>query len=516
MTLDETTIIDGNGVRTNTNRYGDYAHMTLDPDNFTFWSTADYFQSNNYWATRIASFRVFGPFADDVGVSAINEPVNGILTNSETVEVSIRNYSLDPVSNVPVQLRVDGDLIASETFNGTINPNQAVTYQFSQSVDLSNPGQTYVIEAKTNLSGDGYEANNNFIREVKHLLSDDVGIYEVVSPQTDQNLGSESITVKVKNYGADDQSGFDIQYILDSGSPIIQSFDNTIGSEEVLSFTFDVSGDFSEIGTHTLEVTTSLASDQLTDNDEITVVVENLLCLPESNCTVGHGFDVFEIAGINNDSECNDEGYSNFTDLIANLEPDSTNSLTVTSNYGNQYIKVWIDFNDDFQLTSDEVVVDNYHFAAGQGSGNFTESFDLVVPSGATLGEHLMRARASGVGVISDDACQDIGFGETEDYTAMIGSLGVEDYEINNSKMIITSLENNQFEAILTTEYDGELFLALYNSLGQRVGFSKRVPREGNTFKLTIDMSNMSQGVYFVRMGGQATTAYKTGRIIVK
>jgi hypothetical protein len=516
MTLDETTIIDGNGVRTNTNRYGDYAHMTLDPDNFTFWSTADYFQSNNYWATRIASFRVFGPFADDVGVSAINEPVNGILTNSETVEISIRNYSLDPVSNVPVQLRVDGDLIASETFNGTINPNQAVTYQFSQSVDLSNPGQTYVIEAKTNLSGDGYEANNNFIREVKHLLSDDVGIYEVVSPQTDQNLGSESITVKVKNYGADDQSGFDIQYILDSGSPIIQSFDNTIGSEEVLSFTFDVSGDFSEIGTHTLEVTTSLASDQLTDNDEITVVVENLLCLPESNCTVGHGFDVFEIAGINNDSECNDEGYSNFTDLIANLEPDSTNSLTVTSNYGNQYIKVWIDFNDDFQLTAEEVVVDNYHFAAGQGSGNFTESFDLVVPSGATLGEHLMRARASGVGVISDDACQDIGFGETEDYTAMIGSLGVEDYEINNSKMIITSLENNQFEAILTTEYDGELFLALYNSLGQRVGFSKRVPREGNTFKLTIDMSNMSQGVYFVRMGGQATTAYKTGRIIVK
>ena len=113
MTLDETVIFNGNGVRTNNNRYGDYAHMTLDPDNFTFWSTADYFQSNNYWATRIASFRVFGPFADDVGVSALNEPLNGILTNSETVEISIRNYSLAPVSNIPVELRVDGDLIAS-------------------------------------------------------------------------------------------------------------------------------------------------------------------------------------------------------------------------------------------------------------------------------------------------------------------------------------------------------------------------------------------------------------------
>ena len=516
MTLDETVIFNGNGVRTNNNRYGDYAHMTLDPDNFTFWSTADYFQSNNYWATRIASFRVFGPFADDVGVSALNEPLNGILTNSETVEISIRNYSLAPVSNIPVELRVDGDLIASENFNGTINPNEAVNYEFSQTVDLSNQGQTYVIEAKTNFSGDGYEPNDNFVKEVKHLLSNDVGVYDLVSPQSGQNLANESITVKLKNYGAASQSGFDVQYILDSGSPVIQSFDGTIGSEEVISFTFDVEGDFSEIIAHSLNITTLLSGDQLTDNDEISVVVENLLCLPESNCTVGHGFDVFEIAGINNDSDCNGEGYSNFTNLIANLEPGSTNSLTVTSNYGNQYIKVWIDFNDDSQLTADEVVVDNYHFAAGEGSGNFTETFDLVVPAGAIVGEHLMRARASGVGTISDNSCQEIGFGETEDYTANIGSLGVEDYEINNSEMIITTLGDNQFEAILNTEFDGDLFLALYNSLGQRVGFSKRVPRQGNTYKITIDMSNMSQGVYFVRMGGQNTTAYKTGRIIVK
>jgi len=516
MTLDETVIFNGNGVRTNNNRYGDYAHMTLDPDNFTFWSTADYFQSNNYWATRIASFRVFGPFADDVGVSALNEPLNGILTNSETVEISIRNYSLDPVSNIPVELRVDGDLIASENFNGTINPNEAVNYEFSQTVDLSNQGQTYVIEAKTNFSGDGYEPNDNFVKEVKHLLSNDVGVYDLVSPQSGQNLANESITVKLKNYGAASQSGFDVQYILDSGSPVIQSFDGTIGSEEVISFTFDVEGDFSEIIAHSLNITTLLSGDQLTDNDEISVVVENLLCLPESNCTVGHGFDVFEIAGINNDSDCNEEGYSNFTNLIANLEPGTTNSLTVTSNYGNQYIKVWIDFNDDSQLTADEVVVDNYHFAAGEGSGNFTETFDLVVPAGAIVGEHLMRARASGVGVISDNSCQEIGFGETEDYTANIGSLGVEDYEINNSEMIITTLGDKQFDAILNTEFDGELFLALYNSLGQRVGFSKRVPRQGNTYKITINMSNMSQGVYFVRMGGQNTTAYKTGRIIVK
>ena len=69
----------------------------------------------------------------------------------------------------------------------------------------------------------------------------------LVSPQSGQNLANESITVKLKNYGAASQSGFDVQYILDSGSPVIQSFDGTIGSEEVISFTFDVEGDFSDI-----------------------------------------------------------------------------------------------------------------------------------------------------------------------------------------------------------------------------------------------------------------------------
>ena len=76
-----------------------------------------------------------------------------------------------------------------------------------------------------------------------------------------------------------------------------------------------------------------------------------------------------------------------------------------------------------------------------------------------------MRARASGVGEISDDSCQEIRFGETEDYTANIGSLGVEDYEINNSEMIITTLGDKQFDAILNTEFDGELFLAVYTTV---------------------------------------------------
>ena len=515
MTLAEEIIINGPGVRTNSYRYGDYSHMTMDPDNFTFWFTSDYFSSNNFWATRVAAFRLFGPFINDVGVSAIISPVNGNLTSSESVEISIRNYSPDPITDIPVELRLDGNLISSEIYTGTVNPNESNSYQFDQTVNMSTPGQTYTIEAKTNLSNDGYLPNDTYSRQVTHLFSNDVGIIEVASPETGEALGNETIIVKVKNFGYSLQTGFDITYVLDGGTPVVQSFTGNIGAEEVMSFTFDQEGNFTEIGEHNLTVKTSLSGDQFTPNDEISVIINNLLCRPSSNCEVGHGFYVFEIGGINNSSICDEDGYSDFTNLTANLEPGSTNNLTVTSEYGNQYMTVWIDFNDDSLLTSDEVVVDNYLFAAGQSSGTFTETMDLIVPANAEIGEHLMRARASATGTILG-SCEEIAFGETEDYTANIGSLGVGDYEINNSSLIITSSENNQFVATLMTNYQDGVFLAIYNTLGQRVAFNKRVPRFDNLYRLTIDMSNMSAGIYYVRMGGQLTTAYKTSKLIVK
>lgn len=517
MTVAETIIIDGPGVRTNTNRYGDYSHMTMDPDNFTFWYTGDYFAANNFWRTRVAAFRLFGPFTKDVGVVAINSPEDGVLTNSETVEVNLRNFSLDPVTNVPVELRVDGSLVASETYIGTLEPNEIVTFQFSQSVNLSNSGQTYTIEAKTNLNADGYEPNNAFTKDVFHLLSSDVGVAAIISPQTGSELGNESVTIKVKNYGSATQSGFNVEFSLDGAPAVTETFTDNIAYNEEVNFTFPQTVDLSELGTYSLSAKTSLSGDQDATNNEVVSEIENLVCHPESNCSLGHGFRLFEVGGINNATSCELNGYGDFTNLIATMGPGSTNALTVTSNFGNQRISVWIDYNDDSSFTANELVVDNYFFAQGQASGTYTETFDLVIPTNATIGEHLMRARSKGTGSISSDGgCESINIGETEDYTANIQVLGLEDNQINNSDLVIVSLPNNKFDIVLNTEFNEGVFLGIYNVLGQEISFTKRVPHVNNAYKINVDMSNMSSGVYIVRMGGQSTTTYKSGRIIVK
>ena len=517
MTIREETIIDGPGVRTNTNRYGDYAHMTMDPDNFTFWYTADYFSSKNFWRTRVASWRIFGRVTNDTGVVAINSPENGVLSNAETVEVNIRNFSPDQLTNIPIELRVDGNLVASETFTGTLESNEITSYQFTQTVDLSNAGQTYTIEARTTLAGDGYMPNNSYTRDVKHLLANDVGVVLIASPITGSDLGDETVTVKVKNFGAGTQSGFNVQYSLDGGTPVVEAFTGSIEAEEEATFSFSQTADLNTVRSYTISSRTLLAGDQLPSNNESSSVVEKLLCQPSSTCSVGHGFRLFEIAEITNASGCDNDGYGDFSSLIANLAPNSTNSLTVTSDYGNQHMSVWIDFNDDLTFTSDEIVVDNYLFAAGQGAGTVTETFDLVVPAGAAMGEHRMRARSTGIGTINnDDACEAIQFGETEDYTANIGILGVNDNAISNSELIVLTLPNNQFEVSLVTEFDEGVYMAVFNLLGQQVGFNKNVPQIDGAFRVNLDMSAMNSGVYLIRIGGQSTTTAKTARIIVE
>ena len=172
----------------------------------------------------MAAFTLSSGFSADVGVSNISQPTNGFLSSTETVEVAVRNFGLSAQSNFPIELRVDGNLVATETFTGTINPNEALNYTFTQTVDLSNQGQTYAIEASTDLTGDEFEANDTYIKEVRHLLTNDVGVVEMISPESGSGLGLETITVNLTNFGAEPQTSFDVNYSVDGGTPVTEAF----------------------------------------------------------------------------------------------------------------------------------------------------------------------------------------------------------------------------------------------------------------------------------------------------
>ena len=77
------------------------------------------------------------------------------------------------------------------------------------------------------------------------------------------------------------------------------------------------------------------------------------------------------------------------------------------------------------------------------------------------------------------------------------------------------TIGDNIYDVTFRSDYDGTIYASLYNMLGQQLGV-KLLEKDGDVFKVRLNLSAASSGVYLVRVGGTSTTAYQTGRIIVR
>ena len=492
-------------------RYGDYSKIDIDPSNDKqFWFDNEYMHNGR--KNVVGVFQIAPNFTNDVGVVSIDSPVTGTLSNSETVTITVFNYGQNSASNIPVTFQVDGGAVISETFTGPIASAATGQYTFTATANMGTVGQTYSITSETNLTGDEDTTNYARTKSVTYLQPNDIGVIAITSPVSGTDLtAAEPIKVTINNFGGAPQSNFDVSYDLE-GTVVNEVVAGPLAANSSMSYTFTQTGDFSALGSYNLSSTTSLPGDSDTSNDATSVVIIKQNCQPVGDCSFGDGFQLFNVTDINNPSGC--EGYADFTNLIAGMEPDSTNDLTITTGYGDQFIRVWIDFNDDFVFTNDETVVDNVEVASGQGSGTYTITTDLVIPAGAALGQHLMRAKTNWNGPVPDDACEESTFGETEDYSAQIGTVGIGENIFDESGLIILSLDNNNFDITLkTVNYTEAMNLSVYNTLGQRLLFRK-LENNGNGYNYKLDMNYVAKGVYLVRVGNKKDGRVK--RIIVK
>ena len=114
------------------------------------------------------------------------------------------------------------------------------------------------------------------------------------------------------------------------------------------------------------------------------------------------------------------------------------------------------------------------------------------------------------------DPCSDFDFGEVQDYTVEIDDiLSVSNPAIEEAKLIVTTLPNNQFKVSLNTSFEGIAYIQVVNTLGQVVVFNN-LERKANGYEYDLDMSYAASGVYIIQMGDQRSNTYQTAKIIVK
>ena len=510
MTIAEEVIAEGNG-NIPTYRYGDYSKIDVDPTNDkTFWYTTEYM--NNGRKDVVGVFQLAPNTTNDVGVVNIVNPVSSTLGNSESVTVTLYNYGQADASNFDVSYQIDGGTMITETYNGTLTPGSTFDFTFSTTADLSNVGQTYNITATTNLTGDEDTSNDSYSTDVTNLQPNDLGVTTINAPISGVGLtATEQVIITITNFGGVQQSNFDVSYTL-NGNTVNETVPGPIAPNSTLQYTFNQTADLSVLGNYTLSASTSLPSDSDTSNDSISVNITNSNCQPSADCTLGDGLRLVQFGTINNASAC--EGYGDFTNLSTDLTAGDTYTMTLETNYGNQYVSVWVDFNDDFTFSTDEYILQNYVLGSGQATGTFNESTDITIDAAATLGQHLMRVKTNWNANVPDDACTETTYGETEDYMVNIVSQtnGIDD-NVTNNNLLIKTIDNNQFEVILnTTKQLDNVVITVYDTLGKRLVYHK-LNYENNRYTYNLNMSYVSSGVYLIRIGNGEFGAIK--RILV-
>jgi len=130
-----------------------------------------------------------------------------------------------------------------------------------------------------------------------------------------------------------------------------------------------------------------------------------------SNVSTSGGIENF-----NNSSSCS----SSYDDYSSTASVSQAAGSSVTLNFSSEgyplnYV-VWIDFDDDLTFSSTEKVVELYN-------GDYSASASFTVPAGAPDGTHRMRVRGEYYGwEIPSDPCSALEYGETEDYSFIVGS----------------------------------------------------------------------------------------------
>lgn len=511
MTVAETTIVDGIGVQTFSNRFGDYSHLTMDPDDFTFWHTAEYFTATNSWSTRIASFSLSGGFENDLGVADIISPSDATLGSTESVQVRVKNYGVLDQSNFDIELRLDDVLVATETYAGTLTAGTSDTFTFAQTVDLSTGGQTYVLKAKTILGSDEFNANDEFTKNVRNVFLNDVGVTAITAPESGEGLGSEIVTVTIENFGTADQTGFNVNYIIDGGTPVVETVGVNVPAGSSISYSFATQANLSSVGGYSFTSSTLLGGDGDASNNMASSTVINFDCTTAANTA---NFPVGPDLGTVTESIINIPDSKVIADInvtinlfhsyVGDLQiklvgPDNTEVILSDENGGSGSNYIDTVFDDDASVN------------ISSGSAPFTGSF---IPNGDLNDFNGLSSAGNWKLVITDN--YDLDGGALLDWTIQIcadNGLSIGDSLIDTGLVVIYKERDKYLIKLPTASINEDLKLTVMNALGQMIYLKTLKNETGQGYEYTLDMSNASSGVYFVRIGNNRAGNMK--RIIV-
>lgn len=229
-------------------------------------------------------------------------------------------------------------------------------------------------------------------------------------------------------------------------------------------------------------------------------------CVPvPADCSFGDGFISIELGDISHqNSGCSPDGYGDFTDQSTDLEQGVTYPFTMTTGYDEQYVSMWVDFNDDGVFSSNELLItDEIVNTIGA-----PVEIPITIPADALLGEHRLRIKTDWQIPSSDNPCQPpvSGYGETEDYTVnIVEALSTSDFDILNLR-IFPNPADTDFVTI-TSSVIGDKSIEVLDMNGRKV-ISTIISED------KLNISSLETGFYMTKVTIDGKTS--TSKLIIE
>ncbi len=277
MTVEEFTAVEGASTVFSGGRFGDYAHMAIDPVNDrTFWFTTEYAGPSDV-ETRIVAFELRKD-TTDLAVRGLVSPTTGPdLTAMETVQVEVINAGLDTLEGFSIGYVFEGGMPVIDMVPDTLLPDSTYRHTFAPTVDLSAIGD-YTFTLFATAEGDTQVRNDTLEAVVSNLPRIDAGVTNITAAASVLCGDAFPLTVELTNLGVDVLTSVTIELTL-NGNPIDPiNWEGTLESGESVNLTAQITGaidGINELGAVT--VNPNGVSDQRPENDDFTFEFDVLL-----------------------------------------------------------------------------------------------------------------------------------------------------------------------------------------------------------------------------------------------
>lgn len=362
---------------------------------------------------------------------------------------------------------------------------------------------------------------------VEDVPSEDLALTAINLPDDACGLSAAStISMDITNTGLTNVSNFSVSYVVDGGTPVVETYTATLNAGQTATYTFTTTADFSGVGVHTVDGLVTLTGEVDVANNSATAEVETfpIFTAPYANSFEGVGDDytnllIYNVAGASNWAPDNNFPNTGTRELIVFEADGGGNPVAGVSDQ-------WL-ITNCFQLNAGTSYTVKY-FAQGftgfggelsisYGSNNNPAAMtNLIKPLTApSMGAYAADSAAFtpaasgiyyfGFRVYQADPAANTAFLLDDISVFETPSVGI---KANAASEVVSVFPNPNAGVFTVKATENNSSVAVYSIIGENVYSSKLV--KGNN---SIDLTNLAAGSYVVKVNNGGTLVTK--RVVI-